>query len=122
MAFWRKLWRGELRLSFTFWRMGVQVWLAFVAFGLLLDILGVYDHIGVAEFWVLFLFDVFVTAYGIFVLVAIWRCANVYIATAKNTGEYPPENGYYARLAVIFGSILILFRVLSLVSAAFVAM
>ncbi len=114
MDFIKALWRGKKSLAFTFWRMYVMMHLAFTAFYMLLDMLGVYNEITDVEYFLLQVFEVATFIYTMFILVCLGRCA----ANYTNNEEINDTQTGWGRLVVIlvaFGWINLLFQFATMV-------
>tara|TARA_R110002095_G_scaffold181259_1_gene158587 strand:- start:2379 stop:2741 length:363 start_codon:yes stop_codon:yes gene_type:complete len=107
VGFWQKLWRGEVSLSFTFWRMGIMTYLALAAFNYLLGMLGYYKEITDFKNFQIWVFSIAVIIYMMFILICIWRSAGKYIASA-NAKDTTATWGYCARGAVVIGWLAVL--------------
>jgi hypothetical protein len=111
MDFIKSIWKGEQTLVFTYWIIG------FLGGILLSLIISYLENIEVfnSDSGIVILLSVafllFFFCYTVFSLVAIWRSAGSYIATAKSDQVIRRSGshwGYIARILVIFGWIQII--------------
>ncbi len=101
MGFVKQVWRGEKSLAFTYWIFAVLGNLAFKVVDAYMPQLGYGENS--TQGMLFLLLNLF---YAVFISVAVWRSASVYITKGKETENGATEWGYVAKSMVMIGWVL----------------
>jgi len=105
LKFIKKLWRGDISLTDTFWVMGVIVNVAISFFKTFLGWwLNLHEDVTDLKLTIILILTIVSLLYSVFISICIWRSATKYILTedASEDEERDGTWGYWAKVIVAF--------------------